>query len=135
MTQLTREQCSAHLSSRGIGRVSLSIGAMPVIIPVVYLVDDDSVLFQAPLDRSFADACDGSVIAFEVDDMSTSAGHGMWSVHAVGMGSRLDEREHLHVQSLGAGTFATSRVDQIVRLPTQRLSGHELHATPVAGVG
>jgi hypothetical protein len=133
---LTREECLTRLSSCGVARVSVSIEAMPVIMPVVYLVDDDSVLFRAPLDGGLAEACDGAVIAFEVDDVSpSSARPGGWSVHVVGVGSRLEPREQPEGLSLGGWNMSAHDVDQVVRLKTVRLRGHELRATPLASAG
>jgi Pyridoxamine 5'-phosphate oxidase len=133
---LTREECLARLSSREVARVSVSIEAMPVIMPVVYLVDDDSVLFRAPLDGGLAEACDGAVIAFEVDDLSPSSVRpGGWSVHIVGVGSRLEPPEQLQGLSLGGRTMTAPDLDQVVRLKTVRLRGHELRATPLASAG
>jgi nitroimidazol reductase NimA-like FMN-containing flavoprotein (pyridoxamine 5'-phosphate oxidase superfamily) len=107
---LTSEQCVSRLSGRSVGRVSVSMGALPVVVPVDYVLDHDSVVFSAPLDRALAAACDGSVIAFEVDDFAhlvTTAAR--WSVHIVGVASLLP--------------------NQAVRLPTAGLRGREIHET------
>jgi nitroimidazol reductase NimA-like FMN-containing flavoprotein (pyridoxamine 5'-phosphate oxidase superfamily) len=106
---LTREQCVSRLSRRSVGRVSVSMNALPVVVPVDYLIEGDSVVFRAPLDRGLAAACDGSVIAFEVDDFATLvAADARWSVHIIGVASLL--------------------ANQRVRLPTAALRGQEIHA-------
>jgi nitroimidazol reductase NimA-like FMN-containing flavoprotein (pyridoxamine 5'-phosphate oxidase superfamily) len=110
---LTREQCVSRLSGRSVGRVSVSIGALPVVVPVDYVLEDDGVVFRAPLDSALAGACDGAVIAFEVDDFAdVAAADARWSVHIVGIGSMLPNQD--------------------VRLPTARLRGQEVHATRAA---
>jgi nitroimidazol reductase NimA-like FMN-containing flavoprotein (pyridoxamine 5'-phosphate oxidase superfamily) len=114
-TPLTRDQCLARLSGRTVGRVSVSMGALPVVVPVVYELDADSVLFHAPLDGLLAPACDGSVIAFEVDDLTTAdRPDGGWSVHVTGIASLV--------------------TDQVIRLETSRMTGQERQVTPVIPV-
>jgi uncharacterized protein len=135
-TPLTRDQCVVRLSSHCVGRVSVSIDALPVIVPVVYLLDGDSVLFRAPLDSALADACADAVIAFEADDFDASVvTNASWSVHIVGVGSLLDEREQLRVLSLGSQDVTGRDMDQIVRLSLGHVRGNELHATPLASAG
>jgi nitroimidazol reductase NimA-like FMN-containing flavoprotein (pyridoxamine 5'-phosphate oxidase superfamily) len=113
--QLTREQCLCRLASHRVGRVSVSRGALPVIMPVTYVHDGDSVLFRAPLDAGFIEACDRSVIAFEVGGVDCDDGE--WSVHVVGIASMV--------------TADTARVD------LERVSGRQLgsvsmlHGTPL----
>lgn len=122
-----------RLSGRSVGRVSVSVGAMPVVVPVDYLLDDDSVVFRAPLDGGLASACDGSVIAFEVDDFAgLLATDARWSVHIVGVGSLLNECEQRQVAGLGTLAATSSAPNQVVRLRTRELRGHEIHATPTA---
>ena len=133
---LSREECLTRLSSRSVARVSVSIEAMPVIMPVVYVVDDECVWFRAPLDGALAEACDGAVIAFEVDDLTPSSPRQAgWSVHVVGVGSRLEPRERLRGLRLGGTSLSADELDQVIRLRTVRLRGHELPTTPLASAG
>jgi nitroimidazol reductase NimA-like FMN-containing flavoprotein (pyridoxamine 5'-phosphate oxidase superfamily) len=108
---LTHDECLARLSGNRLGRVSLSKGALPVIVPVVYVRDGISVMFSAPLDRDFAQLCDTSVIAFEVDGVSASGDLG-WSVQVVGVASALKDHG--------------SDPDQVARVSLGRLSGQTL---------
>jgi nitroimidazol reductase NimA-like FMN-containing flavoprotein (pyridoxamine 5'-phosphate oxidase superfamily) len=99
----------ARLSSRGVARVSVSIDALPVVVPVLYVVDGDSILFRSPLDDALAAACNGAVIAFEVDDFATSvSADESWSVHVLGIGTRLDEQAVL----LPIGRVTGTRLEQ-----------------------
>lgn len=136
VSPLTSAQCATRLAGCVVGRVSVSMDALPVVVPVVYCLDGDDVLFRAPLDGALAKACDGSVIAFEVDDLSTSGATGEgWSVQIVGVGRRLDQREQSRV--FGKGWLDVAAVDlaHVVRLPAVRLNGHELRRRPVASAG
>jgi Pyridoxamine 5'-phosphate oxidase len=97
---LTDEQCLRRLASHRVGRVSVSRGALPVVMPVTYFSDGDGVVFRAPLDADFVRACDNAVIAFEVGDLEEAGG---WTVHVVGI--------------------AMMRPDQTARVSIARVSG------------
>jgi hypothetical protein len=97
---LTQEQCLRRLSRHRVGRVSVSRGALPVIMPVTYQIDGDSVVFCAPLDAGFVRACDNAVVAFEVGDINDADG---WTVHVVGI--------------------AITQGDLSARVPVARVSG------------
>jgi nitroimidazol reductase NimA-like FMN-containing flavoprotein (pyridoxamine 5'-phosphate oxidase superfamily) len=111
---LTREQCVARLAGQRIGRVSMSRNALPVIVPVTYFQDGANIVFRAPLDASFATLCDGAVIAFEADGLSTVESSG-WSVHLVGVASIL---------SRDGGEGAQS-----ARVSLERVTGLQIAAT------
>jgi hypothetical protein len=133
---LSREQCLSRLSRLDVGRVSVSVGAMPVIVPVEYVVDRGSVIFHAPLDRALAAACDGAVIAFEVDDFRTADAHGSrWSVHVVGVGAMITDLVQLRAMNLHSLDLSHLEPNQTVRLRTHRLTGHKLDALPAARAG
>jgi len=102
---LSPAECRALLRAGGIGRVSLSIGALPAIFPVQYELVDDDIVFRAPTDAAPGHgSLDGAVIAFEADQFDADERAG-WCVLVVG------------------------RVEQdgepgITRVPSERISGH-----------
>lgn len=101
---LSPAECLALLRPGGIGRVSLSIGALPAIFPVHYRVVDDDIVFRAPADHGSAPGTlDGTVIAFEADEFDP-ADDGGWSVLVVG-----------RVESAAEPGFT--------RVPSERISG------------
>lgn len=51
-----------------VGRLGLSMGAMPVILPVHYTVVEHTILVPADAESSIAAAAAGTVVAFAVDD-------------------------------------------------------------------
>lgn len=107
---LTREQCLFRLSQDGVGRVSASKNALPLIVPVVYVNDGGNIVFHAPLDVEFASACDQAVIAFEIGEVSGADTAG-WSVQVIGVASLVN----------GAGLAA----DQSARINLERVSGRQ----------
>jgi nitroimidazol reductase NimA-like FMN-containing flavoprotein (pyridoxamine 5'-phosphate oxidase superfamily) len=102
---LSTEQCHAHLSAGGIGRIILSTGSGPVAFPVNFRFTDGALVFRTS-DAMTAKV--SGVVAFEVDhvDEAMSAG---WSVLVRGHARVLEEAEerlaaaHLDVQPWAGG--------------------------------
>ena len=85
---LTDAECVALLASRTFGRVGVTSGGLPVILPVRYLYADGAITFRTGIGTKLRAAESGDVLAFEVDayDPNTSKG---WSVLAQGRASIL----------------------------------------------
>lgn len=81
---LTEAECFRLLTCEQIGRVGLSVGALPVIFPVNYRLIGGDIFFRTGEGLKRRAALDGSVVGFEVDriDADTSGG---WSVLVVGV--------------------------------------------------
>jgi uncharacterized protein len=74
-----------------IGRIAVSVGALPALIPVQYVVDDGDILIQ--LDDGFGcRIADGCVLGFEVDQFDAARRSG-WSVLIIGTAKSLDAAE------------------------------------------
>jgi hypothetical protein len=81
---LSPDECRALLRAGGIGRVGVSIGALPAIFPVRYELVDDDIVFHPPYPHVAAPGVvTGAVIAFEADGFEHGAVDG-WSVLVVG---------------------------------------------------
>jgi Pyridoxamine 5'-phosphate oxidase len=115
---LTHRECVARLRGELVGRVSVSVRALPAIALVEYHVDAHSLLFSAGLDEPVGAWCDGAVVAFEVDGRSEWKDT-LWSVSVVGIPSlvagddvrsvlRLDLAEATGLERTDATTAAGS---------------------------
>src|SRR5690242_2358427 len=62
---LTRVECLGLLASRGLGRVSVSMGALPVILPVAYRVAGEAVIIRTTPGTRLDAALANQVVAFE----------------------------------------------------------------------
>jgi hypothetical protein len=81
---LSPDECRDLLRAGGIGRVGVSVGALPAIFPVHFRLVDDDIVFRAPSPQSVAPgALAGTVIAFEADDFDVPDEAG-WSVLVIG---------------------------------------------------
>ena len=76
-------ECRRLLATRARGRVGLTIGALPVILPVAYEYEDGVITFGIHHDATLQNAAHGHVLAFEVDAYDAESGCG-WSVHVLG---------------------------------------------------
>jgi nitroimidazol reductase NimA-like FMN-containing flavoprotein (pyridoxamine 5'-phosphate oxidase superfamily) len=80
---LTDRECRHLLAQGEVGRIGISIGALPVIFPVNYRLIDGSIVFRTAPGSKLAAASRHTVVAFEVDDYDRDRRTG-WSVLVVG---------------------------------------------------
>jgi nitroimidazol reductase NimA-like FMN-containing flavoprotein (pyridoxamine 5'-phosphate oxidase superfamily) len=87
-TQLTRRvdaltvaECRELLEEHHFGRLAFvdAVGVLPVIIPVNYLLDEDSVVFRTDAGSKLAAAIRSAPVAFEVDGVDQDRQIG-WNV-------------------------------------------------------
>ena len=89
--EVLSEDDSARLLAAGVvGRIGVTVGALPAIFPVNYRVVDGVILFRTTRESTLANAADGAVVAFEVDDYELLDRSG-WSVLAVGQAQVIDD--------------------------------------------
>jgi nitroimidazol reductase NimA-like FMN-containing flavoprotein (pyridoxamine 5'-phosphate oxidase superfamily) len=81
---LGTEECLKLLSSATIGRIGITSGALPVILPINYRVDGDRILFRTSPGTKLDAATHNAVVAFEVDHVDPVY-HSGWSVLVTGV--------------------------------------------------
>jgi nitroimidazol reductase NimA-like FMN-containing flavoprotein (pyridoxamine 5'-phosphate oxidase superfamily) len=93
-TILTKSECFERLSQVSLGRIATSIDALPVILPVHFVLSDESVLFPTVTGSKLDAATTGTVIAFQADAHDFLSGD-FWSVLLQGIASSVgDGPEH-----------------------------------------
>jgi uncharacterized protein len=127
---LTEDQARQLLAGGEVGRVGITVGALPAIFPVNYRVIDGAIVFRTAPGLKLSAATEGAVVAFEVDDYQLADRSG-WSVLAVGRAHVIDDPELASkVAEAGLEPFAGGRRTTIVRIEPSFLSGRRLvHAT------
>ncbi len=121
---LSPDECVTFLRSSQVGRIAVSIGALPVILPVNYLAFDDAVWFGAPADGPLLRASVGSVVAFEADGYDAIGGFG-WSVLVRGVAVEVTEPGELEAvrsRFVDAGPLVEP-FDRFVVVPATMLTG------------
>ena len=112
---LGAEQCLELLATSGLGRIAVTIGAVPAIFPVQYQLVEGQIVFRAGRGTNLQIASADTVVAFEVDDVDPSWAQG-WSVLVVGVArdvkdtvdvaSALEETPHLWDSGPGGRVIA-----------------------------
>lgn len=122
---LTEAECRNLLATRTFGRVGVTSGGLPVILPVRYLYADNAITFRTGSGTKLRAAESGDVLAFEVDVYDTETSEG-WSVLALGRATVLTtEHEEDDVPTLDA-TRAGERRNHYVRLHCELVTGRRL---------
>jgi hypothetical protein len=80
---LSEPDCWALLAGQSLGRLGLSIRAMPAILPVQYYLDGDNIAVCLGQHEIPKEAIANTVVAFSADSMDTPPSQG-WSVHVLG---------------------------------------------------
>lgn len=80
---MTAEECRRLLATADIGRVAISAGALPLVLPVQYTLEDDHLLLRTPGHHEVGDGIDGQVVGFEADTIDLDQGVG-WCVSVTG---------------------------------------------------
>ncbi len=82
--ELERQECLRLLAKVPLGRIVHTRGALPAVLPVNFGLDHDgSVLLRTSAASELVRAIDGSVVAFEADEVD-AATHSGWSVVVTG---------------------------------------------------
>lgn len=124
---LDEAQCLALLSTAKIGRVGVSVGALPAIFPVNFVLSDGAVVFRTGPGTKLAAATDHAVVAFEADGWDPMEHHG-WSVLALGRASVVDDPTQLVALSrLPLAPWAGGSREHYVRMPVEFVSGRRMN--------
>lgn len=80
---LPESVCRRLLERNTLGRVGITSGGLPLILPVHYVYDDGVIEFRTGAGTKLRAAANGDVLAFEVDAYEEASGRG-WSVMVLG---------------------------------------------------
>lgn len=124
---LDREECLRLLSNCHVGRLALSIDALPVILPVNFVVHDDKVVFRTAAGTKLSAAARSAVVAFEVDNIEPLRHEG-WSVLVTGRAHEISDPAVVRELSrLPLRPWAPGSRDHFIAIDTERVSGRRLH--------
>jgi nitroimidazol reductase NimA-like FMN-containing flavoprotein (pyridoxamine 5'-phosphate oxidase superfamily) len=122
---LGSEECLRLLRSASVGRIGITSGALPVILPINYRVDGERILFRSTPGTKLDAATRHAVVAFEVDQVDP-VNHSGWSVVVTGIATDLEPAP-------GDGKSATPRWasgsdDRLVSISIDEISGRRLES-------
>lgn len=125
-------ECATLLRTATIGRVAVTIGAVPAVFPVNFgLLEDGDIVFRTGTGTKLDAAMRNAVIAFEVDEVDPIYHEG-WSVLVVGVADVLREEDRKdEAGRLPLAAWAPGARDHLVCLHPQVVSGRRIvHGAP-----
>lgn len=119
-------ECTRLLSSTTFGRIGITVGALPTILPINYRCVDGRILFRTTSGTKLDAATRGAVVAFEVDSIDPVA-HSGWSVVVTGVASEVtDAAELARLEGAQIPRWAPAHNDRVVSLAMHMVSGRRL---------
>jgi nitroimidazol reductase NimA-like FMN-containing flavoprotein (pyridoxamine 5'-phosphate oxidase superfamily) len=123
---LDRTECLRLLATATLGRIGISSGALPVILPINFRLVGDRIVFRTTSGTKLDAATRGSVVAFEVDAMDPFE-HTGWSVMVTGVARQITEPSELDgVRPQHVARWAPSGEDCIVSVSTDMVTGRRI---------
>jgi nitroimidazol reductase NimA-like FMN-containing flavoprotein (pyridoxamine 5'-phosphate oxidase superfamily) len=132
---ISEEECALLLTAGRVGRVGVSQGALPVVLPVNYAVLDGDVVIRTGAGTKLDAALAGAVVAFEIDSVDPVY-HAGWSVMVQGRAREVVDPDELkRVRALPLAPWAAGVRDRFVRIATERISGRRIAVPDGNGKG
>lgn len=122
---LSREECLKLLGTAAVGRLVYTDKALPVVHPVVFVLDGDRVVLRVP-DGSATLAARDTIVAFQIDDVAPDLSRG-WSVMAVGHVTEVEEEARLvRLRRLPLASRGHGDRDRYLVVDLELLSGRRI---------
>lgn len=123
---LTREESLALLTTATLGRLGLTFGALPTILPVNFRLIDDEIVFRTSIGTKLDAATRNAVVAFEVDDLDAMY-HTGWSVVVIGVAREVHDADALAVlDAAGIARWAPVECERVVAISTEMVTGRRI---------
>ena len=124
---LSRRECLGLLSTVKVGRIAFHAGALPMILPVSYVLEDRGIVARVRSGSQLESATMDAVVAFEADDVAPGRGRG-WSVTVTGFVRHIDGRGPL-------ADWAGDETDRLVCISLDMVSGRRSLVPAAASEG
>lgn len=123
---LDEAECWRLLSASTIGRIGITSGALPLILPVNFVVVDGAILILTGEGSKLAAATRNAVVAFEVDDFDPLY-HSGWSVALTGVARQLvDDDAIARARTTRLAHWVPDTADHFIRIEPGVLSGRRI---------
>lgn len=127
---LATSTCLELLRTKRVGRLGLSMGALPVVHPVNIAADDGRVYLRTGVGSKLSAALRGAVVCLEVDDIDDTGTTG-WSVLVTGRAEELAGAEAERAADL-LGDGSAWAGDHYVGIHIELVSGRRRDAVRTA---
>jgi hypothetical protein len=123
---LDRQESLHLLGTATLGRVGVSFGALPTILPVNFRLVADEIAFRTNIGTKLDTATLNAVVAFEVDDLDPTY-HTGWSVVVVGVAREvINAAERERFDAARIPRWAPVDSQRIVAISTDMISGRRI---------
>jgi nitroimidazol reductase NimA-like FMN-containing flavoprotein (pyridoxamine 5'-phosphate oxidase superfamily) len=123
---LTAEECRQLLRAGFLGRIAVRIGEPPSILPVIYTVLDDDIVFRTDPGTKLSAASMKTLVAFEIDEVDPLTRTG-WSVLVIGYSEVIRDQATLQrVAALELEPWIDGGRDQVVRIRPRNITGRRI---------
>ncbi|MCX4706099.1 pyridoxamine 5'-phosphate oxidase family protein [Streptomyces sp. NBC_01373] len=125
--ELDRQECLRLLAKVPLGRIVHTRQALPAVLPVNFCLDKDgAVLLRSSAASELVRAVDGTVVAFEADEVDAVT-HSGWSVVVTGRAAVVtDPAEYERLSRMGPRSWAPSPEEVFLRIEPELVTGREL---------
>lgn len=132
---LGRDACLRLLATATLGRVGISSGALPSVLPVNFRFDGRQIPIRTGVGTKLDAAVDNAVVAFEVDEIDPVE-HTGWSVMVTGVARELtDPGELAAAQVPPLARWAPGDEDRVIAISTELVSGRRIVPGLAASIG
>lgn len=123
---LDREECLRLLAEGTIGRLGLTSGALPTVLPVNYRLVNDRVVLRTNVGSKLEAATSNTVVAFEVDDVDP-VWHTGWSVVVTGVAREVIDPDDLaRIAKANVPRWAPMGPDRYVEISLELVTGRRI---------
>lgn len=123
---LSPEECHDLLDRGTVGRIAVSVGALPAIFPVNYRILHDRIVFLTGEGTKLRAAVGRAVVVFQIDQIDATTGSG-WSVMAVGFAEEITDPEEVRAaRQLKLRPFAGGERCHFVQIQPEFVSGRRI---------
>jgi nitroimidazol reductase NimA-like FMN-containing flavoprotein (pyridoxamine 5'-phosphate oxidase superfamily) len=123
---LDRAECLRLLGGAAVGRIAGTSGALPVVLPVGYALDGESIVLETGRGTTLDFATSGAVVAFEVDNLH-ERGHSGWTVMVTGVAEEVQDDEEIDRLRHLLHDDYDGRAGRFVRISSELVSGRRAH--------
>ncbi|HEX6359448.1 pyridoxamine 5'-phosphate oxidase family protein [Actinophytocola sp.] len=121
LAELARPESLRLLGAAPFGRIVYTVRALPAIVPVRHLVDDDMVIVRTHVGGD----CAGAVVAFQADSIDPVAESG-WSITVTGVARRVVDPDEVAHYEKALTPFVDMPNVEVLRIYPEIIAGYEL---------
>lgn len=131
---LGRDECLTRMATQRIGRFGVVVDGVPLVLPMQFVMDGETVVFQTNQGAKVLHA-PLTAVSFEVDHVDWDEGVG-WSVLIQGVGaditSAIDKRSE-ELRALTVHSWAPPPADRWIKIVPQKITGRIIRAGSSTG--